>query len=105
MPKILAMTKKGISKDCPIKRETRAGREKGTEREETTTIISTSKVGASKKPEIKGAITPVEVPERSKTGTAYSGQMARVRKKSPVGMIQSLKKHKMKRTKALFLTS
>jgi len=99
------MTKKGIWMVCPIKRETRAGREKGARREETTTIISTSKVEASKRPEIKGATTPVEIPERRRTGTAYSGQRAWVRKKRPTGMMHSLKRHKIKRMKALFLTS
>jgi hypothetical protein len=54
---------------------------------------------------MKGATTPVEIPERSKTGTAYSGQRVSVKKKRMIGMIHSLKKHKIKRTKALFLTS
>jgi hypothetical protein len=99
------MIKKGISIVCPMRRETRAGREKGAKREETTTIISTSKVEASKRPDIKGATTPVEIPERSKTGMAYSGQRAWVRKKRPIGMIHSLKRHKMKRMKAFFLIS
>jgi hypothetical protein len=87
----------------PIKRETRAGRVKGDKREETTTIINTSNEEASRSPEIKGATTPVEIPERSKTGTAYSGQMAWVRKKKPTGMMQSLKRHRMKRMKVFFL--
>jgi hypothetical protein len=76
MANIFIMIKKEISIVCPMRRETRVGREKGTKREETTTIIRTSKVEASKRPEIKGATTAVEIPERSKTGTAYSGQMA-----------------------------
>jgi len=105
MAKIFTMIKKEISIVRPTKRETRAGREKGAKREETTTIINTSKVEASKRPEIKGATTPVEIPERSKTGTAYSGQRAWVRKKRPIGMTHNLKKHKMKRMKAFFLIS
>jgi hypothetical protein len=105
MAKIFTMTKKEMSMVCPIRRETRAGSVKGDKREETTTIINTSNVEASRSPEIKGATTPVEIPERSKTGTAYSGQMAWVRKKSPAGMTPSLKRHKMKRRKAFFLIS
>jgi hypothetical protein len=103
--KIFTINKKEISIVRPTKRETRAGREKGDKREETTTIINTSKVEAPKRPEIKGATTPVEIPERSKTGTAYSGQRAWARKKRPTGMTHSLKKHKMKRMKAFFLIS
>jgi len=105
MAKTFIIIKKEISMVCPTKSETRAGREKGVRREETTTIIRTSSVEASRSPEIKGATTPVEIPERSKTGTAYSGQMAWVRKKRPTGMTQSLKRHKMKRMKAFFLIS
>jgi hypothetical protein len=74
MAKIFTIFKKEIWIVCPTKRETRAGREKGAKREETTTIINTSHVEAPKRPEMKGATTPVEIPERSKTGTAYSGQ-------------------------------
>ena len=103
--KIFTIIKNGISIVRPTKRETRAGREKGAIREETTTMTNTSKVEASTKPEIKGATTPVEIPERRRTGMAYSGQMARVRKKRPTGMTHSLKRHRMKRTKALFLAS
>jgi hypothetical protein len=105
MANILTMAKNGILIVCPIRRETRAGRENGAKREETTTVIKTSKVEASKSPEIKGASTPVEIPERSNTGMAYSGQRAWVRKKRPTGMTHSLKEHKMKRTKAFFLNS
>jgi hypothetical protein len=99
------MTKNEISIVRPMRRETRAGRENGAKREETTTIIRTSKAEASKRPEIKGATTPVEIPERSRTGTAYSGQSALVRKKRPTGMMHSLKRHKIKRMKAFFFIS
>jgi hypothetical protein len=105
MANIFTMTKNEISIVCPMRRETRAGREKGAKREETTTIINTSKVEASKRPEIKGATTPVEIPERSKTGTAKSGQRVWVRKKRPTGMMHSLKRHKMKRMRAFFFIS
>jgi hypothetical protein len=105
MTKTFTMIKKGISIVRPTKRETRAGREKGAKREETTTIINTSNVEASKSPEIKGATTPVEIPERSRTGTAYSGQRVRARKKRLIGMTHNLKKHRMKRMKAVFLIS
>ena len=105
MANILTMTKNEISIVCPTKKETRVGRENGAKREETTTIIKTSSVEASKKPEMKGATTPVEIPERSKTGTAYSGQMAWVRKKRPIGMTHNFKKHKIKRMNAFFLIS
>ena len=105
IPNILTMTKNEISTVRPTKRETRAGRENGDNKEETTTIINTSSVDASKRPEMKGATTPVEIPERSRTGTAYSGQMVWVRKKRPIGIMHSFKKHKMKRIKAFFLTS
>ena len=105
MANILTMAQNGISIVCPIRRETKVGRENGANREETTTVIKTSKVEASKRPEIKGASTPVEIPERSKTGTAYSGQMAWVRKKRPTGMMHSLKRHKTRIMKALFFIS
>jgi hypothetical protein len=105
MANILTMAKNDISIVCPIRNETRAGRENGAKREETTTIIKTSKVEASKSPEIKGASTPVEIPERSKTGVAYSGQRAWVRTKRPTGIMHSLKRHKMRRTKAFFFIS
>jgi hypothetical protein len=105
MANILTMTKNEISIVCPMRRETKAGREKGAKSEETTTIIRTIKEEASKRPEIKGATTPVEIPERSKTGTAYSGQMAWVRKKRPIGMTHNFKKHKIKRMNAFFLIS
>jgi hypothetical protein len=59
------MTKKEMSMVCPIRRETRAGSVKGDRREETTTIINTSNVEASRSPEIKGTTTPMEIPERS----------------------------------------
>jgi len=103
MANILTMAKNGILMVCPMRRETRAGRENGAKREVTTTVIKTSNVEASKSPEIKGASTPVEIPERSKTGTAYSGQRAWVRKKRPTGMMHSLKRHKIGRMKAFFL--
>jgi len=103
--KIFAIIKKGISIARPTKRETKAGREKGAIREETTTMTNTRRVEASTRPEIKGATTPVEIPERSRTGTAYSGQMSCAIKKRPTGMMHSLKRHKMQRTKALFLAS
>jgi len=102
---ILTMTKNEISIVCPMRRETRAGRENGAKREEITTIINTSNVEASKRLEIKGPNTPVEIPERSKTGRAYSGQRAWVRKKRPMGMMHSLKKHKTNRMKPFFLNS
>jgi hypothetical protein len=105
MANILTMAKNEILIVCPMRRETKTGRENGAKREETTTIIKTSKVEAFKRPEIKGASTPVEIPERSKTGTAYSGQRAWVRKKRPTGMRHSLKRHKMRRMKALFFIS
>jgi hypothetical protein len=96
------MAKNEMSIVRPAKRETRAGREKGAKREETTTIIRTIEEEASKRPEMKGATTPVEIPERSKTGTAYSGQRAWVRKKRPIGIMHSFKKHKIKRMNAFF---
>jgi len=68
-------------------------------------MTNTSKVEASTRPEIKGATTPVEIPERSRTGTAYSGQMICAVKKRPTGMTHSLKRQKMERTKALFRAS
>ncbi len=102
---ILTMTRNEISIMCPMRRETRAGRENGAKREETTTTINTSNVEACKRPEIKGANTPVEIPERSKTGRAYSGQRAWVRKKRPTGMMHSLNRHKIRRTKAFFFVS
>jgi hypothetical protein len=45
---------------------------------------------------MKGATTPVEIPDRSKTGRAYSGQMAWVIKKRPAGMMNSLRMHRTK---------
>ena len=105
MAKVFTIVKKEISMVFPTKKETRAGREKGAKREETTTIIKTSNVGASKRPEMKGATTPVEIPERSKTGTAYSGQSIWVRKKRRIGMIKSLKRHRTKRMTALSFAS
>lgn len=102
---ILTMTRNEISIVCPMRRETRAGSENGAKREETTTIINTSNVEACKRVDIKGAITPVEIPERSKTGRAYSGQRARVRKKRPMGMTLSLNRHRIRRIKAFFLIS
>jgi hypothetical protein len=105
MANILTMAKNGILIVCPIRRETKTGRENGAKREETTTVINTSKVEASKSPEMKGANTPVEIPERSKTGTAYSGQRAWVRKKRPTGMMHSLKRHKIRRMIAFFFMS
>ena len=103
--RIFTIVKKGISIVWPASSETKAGREKGAIREETTTVTNTSKVEAWTRPEMKGATTPVEIPERSRTGTAYSGQMISAAKKRPTGMTHSLKRHKMKRTKALLLAS
>ena len=103
MAKIFTMIKKEISIVRPSKRETRAGREMGTKSEETTTIMSTSHVDASKRLEMKGATTPVEIPERSRTGRAYLGQMAWVRKKRLLGMTRSFKRHNAKRREVFFL--
>jgi hypothetical protein len=105
MANILTMAKNEISIVRPMRSETRAGRENGAKRDETTTIIKTSKVEPSRRPDIKGASTPVEIPERSKTGTAYSGQRAWVRKKRPRGMMHSLKRHRIRRMKAFFFVS
>ena len=102
---ILTMTRNEISMVCPTRRETSAGRENGAKSEETTTIINTSNVEACKRLEIKGANTPVEIPDRSKTGRAYSGQRAWVRKKRLTGMMHSLNRHKIRRMKAFFFIS
>jgi hypothetical protein len=64
------MKEKEISRVWPARRETRAGREKGANKEEMTTIINTRDVDAPKRLEIKGATTPVEIPDRRRTGRA-----------------------------------
>jgi hypothetical protein len=69
------MEEKEISMCWPARRETRAGREKGTNKEEMTTIINTRDVDALKRFEIKGATTPVEIPDRRRTGRAYLGEI------------------------------
>jgi hypothetical protein len=81
----------------PKRSSTRAGSEKGAKREEMTTIINTNEVLASRRTETKGATTPVEIPDRSKTGRAYFGQIAWVRKKRLTGMTNSFNKHNTKR--------
>jgi hypothetical protein len=95
MVKIFTMEKNETSMISPTRTLTRVGSEKGTKRVEITTIINTNEVLASKRIEIKGATTPVEIPERSKTGRAYSDQMAWVRKKRPAGRTSSFKKHRI----------
>jgi len=97
------MDKKEISKLLPIRAETKAGREKGTRKEEMTTIINTGKVEAFRRPEMKGAVTPVEIPDRSRTGMAYCGQTAWAKKKIPIGRMRSLNEHNTKICEVVFL--
>jgi hypothetical protein len=96
MVKILTIGRNEISIVSPNRRSTNAGSEKGTRRVEMTTMTNTNKAVAFKRPEMKGATTPVEIPDRSKTGRAYSGQMAWVIKKRPTGMMKSLRMHRNK---------
>jgi hypothetical protein len=105
MVKIFTMGKNETSMVSPTRSLTRAGSEKGTKRVEITTIINTSEVLASKRIEIKGATTPVEIPDRSRTGRAYSGQITLVRKKRPAGRITNFKKHNIKRIEVVFFMS
>jgi hypothetical protein len=102
MAKIFTIDIKEISMVRPIRSSTRAGSENGAKREEMTTIINTNIVEAFKRFEIKGATTPVEIPDRSKTGRAYSGQIAWVRKKRLAGMTNSFNKHRTKRMEVVF---
>jgi len=105
MANVFTIEEKEMSMGCPTRKETNAGRQKGTNREEMATIINTSNVEALKRFEIKGATTPVEIPDRSRTGRAYSGQITLVRKKRPAGRTTNFKKHNIKSIEVVFFMS
>jgi hypothetical protein len=80
--------------DRPQRISTNGGRVKGTSREEDTTMTSTRGVLDWRSPEIKGATTPVDTPDKSRAERPYSGQRALKRKKRAAGKRIILMKRK-----------